>query len=93
MNHTTKYNSASEETIKSLGSVIPAQLEEETRHAIGKLKEALGGKVTNYVASRLQLSPEQLSVALAAEQVDGVAFAHHHRVTKFHRSASPGRFQ
>ncbi len=75
MNHTTKYNSASEETIKSLGSVIPAQLEEETRHAIGKLKEALGGKITNYVASRLQLSPEQLSVALAAEQVDGVAFA------------------
>ena len=75
MNHTTKYNSASEETLKSLGSVIPAQLEEETQHAIAKLKEALGGEVTNYVASRLQLSPEQLSVALAAEQVDGVAFA------------------
>lgn len=75
MNQTSKYNSAVGKNVRSLGSVIPAQLEEETAHAICRLKEALGGEVDNYVASRLQLSPDQLSVALAAEQVDGVALA------------------
>lgn len=70
----TKY-SPSVELIQSLGSMIPAQLEEETKHAYAKLKEALGNNVVGFVANRLQLSPEELAVALAAEQIDGVALA------------------
>lgn len=61
--------------IKSLGSLVPAQLVEESAHAHNKLKSALGNDVTGYVANRLQMSPEELAIALAVEQVDGVAFA------------------
>lgn len=75
MNETVKYTSISDETIKSLGSMIPAQLETETGHAYTKLVDALGGDVTGFVANRLRMSPEELPIALAAEQVDGVALA------------------
>ena len=61
--------------LKSLGSIIPGQLEEETLHANHKLQAALEGDIIGFVANRLQLSPEELSVALAAEQVEGVALA------------------
>lgn len=62
-------------TIRSLGSLIPAQLVEETGHAYAKLNEALGYDIPGFVANRLQLSAEELGVALASEQVDGVALA------------------
>lgn len=75
MDEIVKYNSASGDTIQSLGSMIPSQLEDETLHASAKLIDALGGDVTGFVANRLQMSPEELSIALAAEQVDGVALA------------------
>lgn len=75
MDETTKYKSASDGAIESLGSVIPEQLAEETAHAYARLNEALGGDIAGFVANRLQMSPEELSVALAAEQVDGVALA------------------
>ncbi len=75
MDEIVKYNSASGDTIQSLGSMIPSQLEDETLHASAKLIEALGGDVTSFVANRLQMSPEELPIALAAEQVDGVALA------------------
>lgn len=75
MDEIVKYNSTSGDTIQSLGSMIPAQLEDETIHASTKLVEALGGDVTGFVANRLQMSPEELPIALAAEQVDGVALA------------------
>lgn len=75
MDYTDKYKGTSVDTIQSLGSMIPAQLAEETEHAYTKLKEALGDDVAGFVANRLQLSPEELGIALAAEQVDGVAFA------------------
>lgn len=61
--------------LKSLGSLVPTQLVEETLHASIKLKEALNGDIEGFVARRLQLSPEELSTSLAAEQVEGVALA------------------
>lgn len=70
-----KYTGTSNEVIRSLGSIIPEQLAEETKHAYAKLSEALGYDVAGFVANRLRLSPEELAVALAAEQVDGVALA------------------
>lgn len=70
-----KYIGASNDAIQSLGSIIPEQLAEETNHAYSKLNEALGYDIAGFVANRLQLSPEELGVALAAEQVDGVALA------------------
>lgn len=76
MNDSVEYRSVcDDEEIKSLGSTIPAQLEEETNYATARLAEALGGDVSGFVANRLQMSPDELSVALAAEQVDGVALA------------------
>lgn len=76
METTVEYNSAATNgSIKSLGSVIPTQLADESKHANKKLKEVLGGDVEGFVANRLRMSPEELSVALATEQVDGVAFA------------------
>lgn len=61
--------------IQSLGSIIPSQLEEETLHAKTKLYSSLGNDIIGYVANRLQLLPDELSVALATEQVEGVALA------------------
>ena len=75
MDEIVKYNSASGESIQSLGSMIPSQLEDETLHASAKLIDALGGDVIGFVANRLQMSTEELPIALAAEQIDGVALA------------------
>lgn len=75
MGETIKYVSVAGDSVKSLGAMIPAQLVNETNHAMTKLHEALGGDIAGFVANRLQLSPEELSIALAAEQVDGVALA------------------
>lgn len=74
MSCTKPYESASTD-VKSLKSVVPFQLAEETSSALGKLRDALGGDVTGYVASRLHMSLDEISIALAAEQVDGVALA------------------
>lgn len=75
MDETTKYKNVSEVAIESLGSVIPEQLAAETANAFARLNEALGGDIPGFVANRLQMSPEELPIALAAEQVDGVALA------------------
>ena len=55
--------------------MIPEQLSEETAFALRKLQEALNGDIAGYVANRLNLSPEELSFALAAEQIEGIALA------------------
>ena len=73
--YTGKYTGTTNDTIRSLGSMIPLQLVEETKHAYSKLNEALGNDVAGFVANRLQMSPEELGVALASEQIDGVALA------------------
>lgn len=70
-----KYSTTPNETVKSLGTIIPAQLAEETKHTYANLEEALGYDVVGFVGNRLQLSPEELGVALSSEQVDGVALA------------------
>ena len=75
MHDTKEYAHHYENAIVSLGSLIPYQLAEETRYAISKLSESLGGDVAGFVANRLQFSPEDLAASLAAEQVYGVAFA------------------
>lgn len=54
---------------------MPTQLAEDTNKSLKKMKEALGGEVTEYVCSRLKMSQHELQTALAAEQVDGVALA------------------
>lgn len=74
MNRSTKYESVSNH-VKSLGSVVPKQLAEDTTKALFKLNEALGDDVSGYVANRLHMSIIELCDALAAEQVDGVALA------------------
>lgn len=74
MNKSTTYHSASE-NVAPLGSVVPRQLAEETSKALIKLKEALVGDVSGYVANRLHMNMSELNDALAAEQVDGVALA------------------
>ena len=74
MKNSNKYKSVAHD-IQALGAVILNQLVEETSHALKKLESALGQDVSGYVANRLHLSMEELSNALAAEQVDGVALA------------------
>lgn len=69
-----KYQSAAT-NVPSLGAVVPKQLADETSTALSKLKVALAGDVSGYVANRLRMSLPELSDALAAEQVDGVALA------------------
>lgn len=74
MHTSTKYKSAAN-NVTPLGSVVPKQLVEDTTKALNKLKVALGGDVSGYVASRLHMNMTELCDALAAEQVDGVALA------------------
>ena len=74
MHISTKYQSASS-NVTPLGSVVPKQLVEDTTKALSKLKVALGGDVSGYVACRLHMNMSELNDALAAEQVDGVALA------------------
>ena len=75
MKHTENKDDAPEIEIQSLRVVIPEQLSEETSHALKKLQEALHGDIAGYVANRLNLSPEELAFALAAEQIEGIALA------------------
>lgn len=75
MSATVNYNTGSKGNIQSLGAMIPEQLSDETFHALKKLREALGGDVAGFVANRLRFTPEELSMALASEQIDGVALA------------------
>lgn len=70
----TEYISAAEGE-QTLGSMVPAQLAEGTHEALTKLREALCGDVSGFVANRLGFTPEELDHALATEQVDGVALA------------------
>ena len=71
VNHDKPLNSS----VKSLGTFVPSQLEEETSVAQQKLTSSLGNDVAGYVANRLQMTPEELSMALAEEQIEGTALA------------------
>ena len=61
-------------SVKSLGTLIPVQLVDETSTAHEKLEKALGD-ITGYVANRLQMTRQELSLALAMEQIEGTALA------------------
>ena len=61
-------------SVKSLGTLIPAQLVDETSIAHEKLEKALGD-ITSYVANRLDMTRQELSMALAEEQIEGTALA------------------
>ena len=74
MKNSNKYKSIAHD-MQALGAVIPNKLVEDTAQALKKLEAALGRNVSGYVANRLHMNMEELSNALAAEQVDGVALA------------------
>ena len=74
MENSNKYKSIAHD-VQALGAEIPNQLVEDTTQALKKLEAALGKNVSGYVANRLHMNMEELSNALAAEQVDGVALA------------------
>jgi hypothetical protein len=59
---------------RGLGTLVPAALKEPLERSLQRLAEK-HGSVDAYVAKRLKMSPDQLSGALAAEQVDAVALA------------------
>lgn len=69
-----KYKSISK-GVKELGSKVPAQLATDTARSLEKLRDALGGDVSGFVAKRLHFSREELFESLAAEQIDSVAMA------------------
>ncbi|MCM1139487.1 MAG: strawberry notch family protein [Muribaculum sp.] len=75
MKYADNKNYMPEREILSLGATIPEQLSEETAFALRMLQEALHGDVAGYVANRLNLSSEELTFALATEQIDGIALA------------------
>lgn len=60
---------------QELGTKVPSHLAEDMTHALKKLRVALGDDVSGFVAKRLKFTREELSQALAMEQVDGVAMA------------------
>ncbi len=74
MCETNKYQSASD-NVSGLGTIVPKNLVEVTGKALSKLKEALDGDVSGYVAKRLCFSLKELANVLVAEQVDGIALA------------------
>lgn len=60
---------------QELGTKVPSQLANDTTHALEKLRDALGGDVSGFVAKRLHFSQKELFQALAMEQIDSVAMA------------------
>ena len=62
---------------QELGTKVPSQLANDATHALEKLRDALGGDVSGFVAKRLHFSQKELFQALAMEQIDSVAMAIH----------------
>ena len=60
---------------QELGTKVPSQLANDTTHALEKLRDALGGDGSGFVAKRLHFSQKELFQALAMEQIDSVAMA------------------
>lgn len=56
-------------------AMIPRNLEGPVRRALARLTEEIGMDVDTYVASKLQMSPEEMELAFSAEQVDAIALA------------------
>ena len=63
------------ETCTILDTIVPESMNYETHIAIRKIKQAIGGNLTDYVCQKLNYNHIELCKALAAEQVDAVAMA------------------
>ncbi|MEI7726153.1 MAG: strawberry notch C-terminal domain-containing protein [Bacteroidota bacterium] len=63
------------ETCTILDTIVPDSMDYETHISIRKIKEAIGGNLTDYVCKKLKYTKDQLCKSLAAEQVDAVAMA------------------
>lgn len=59
----------------SLNTVIPDDFDEPWRQARAAFTKAVGGDVREFACAKLHMSPDELSRALMAEQVDGAALA------------------
>ena len=60
---------------KSLNTLVPQNMVDDTNYALQYLQMAVGGDVDAYVCHKLKMSANELEASLAAEQVDGVALA------------------
>ena len=63
------------ESCTILDTIVPESMNYETHIAMRKIKEAVGGNLSEYVAGKLRYSQSEMCKALAAEQVDAVAMA------------------
>lgn len=62
-------------SLPTLETVVPDNMDEETREALSKLRGAIGGDVEGFLCAKLRMGPDELSQSLKAEQVDSVALA------------------
>jgi hypothetical protein len=63
------------ETCTILDTIVPDSMDYETHISIRKIKEAVGGSLTDFVCKKLKYTRDEMCRALAAEQVDAVAMA------------------
>ena len=62
-------------SLPTLETVVPDNMDEETREALANLRGAIGGDVEGFVCAKLRMAPDELARSLKAEQVDSVALA------------------
>ena len=63
------------ESCTILDTIVPDSMDYETHISIRKIREAIGGSLTEFVRTKLQYTQEELCKSLAAEQIDAVAMA------------------
>ena len=61
--------------VRVLNTITPDSMGYDIHSALDKLKECVGGNITDFVCERLQWSREEITERLYAEQVDAVALA------------------
>ncbi len=62
-------------SLPTLETIVPDNMDEETREALANLRGAIGGDVEGFVCAKLRMGPDELARSLKAEQVDSVALA------------------
>lgn len=62
-------------SLPTLDTIVPDNMDEETREALSNLRNAIGGDVEGFVCAKLRMPPDELARCLKAEQVDSVALA------------------
>lgn len=61
--------------LPTLDTIVPDNMDAETREAFANLRKAIGGDIAGFVCAKLKMSMADLSKSLKAEQVDAVALA------------------